>query len=185
MTESPPETPPQAPVAARRFRRAALAAGLAAGMLLLAGVALRGNRLPVLTPEALAHARRAWDANGPSSYRLTLTTEGTGLSKGVFVVSVRDGVVASTTRDGVPTTGEAVAYTVPGLFTILAEEVELAKDPQRSYHAPEGYAAYLSAAFHPSYGYPLRFRRVVGGANTSSELIVTGFEPGAEDRRPK
>ncbi|MBI5365701.1 MAG: hypothetical protein HZA54_01585 [Planctomycetes bacterium] len=175
---APPPLPPP-PAARPRFPRRALAAlAVGAGLLLLYGVFLMGRgRLPALDGAALAAARARWAAAACADYRLRLTTEASTLARGAFVIEVRAGAVVAATRDGVPTTGDTTAYTVPGLFTLMRDELALAENPQRSYGAPEGFRAYLFADFDPKYGVPVGFRRIVGGNNKTAEFRVLSFEP--------
>jgi hypothetical protein len=152
----------------------AVAAAIASGILTLYWMS---DRLPALDAPRLAAARARWSAAGVSSYRLGLEMEGTELTKGRYAIEVRAGQVTSATRDGQPITGEAKLYAVDGLFTLLADELELARDPARSGQAPAGYRIYLLARFDRERGLPLQFRRVVGGNNRWVEWRVTGFEP--------
>jgi hypothetical protein len=151
-------------------REQALIAGLAAVCL----VGCSGDRLPPLTADVIQANRRLWLSNSIASYDLNLVVEGTGLEEPEEIhVEVRMGKVVRALRGNLPMTGDVDAYTVPGLFTTLA--TELANQPE-SMGAPPGYKVYYNASFHRERGYPLHYRRIVGGANRKVEIRVTGFE---------
>jgi hypothetical protein len=151
----------------------AAAAGLGLGVAVM--VAVRSaDRLPPLTPERLAASRRLWESRGIASYDLDLVVSGTGLDPGTIRLEVRGGTVARAERDSIPMTGEVASYAVPGLFQSLERECELAGHPETA-GAPPGYRVYLQGRFDPELGYPLRFRRVIGGANRVVEMRVARF----------
>jgi hypothetical protein len=149
---------------------------LAAVLLLASGAGCGRPRLPDLTPEALAAARAQWQRAGITAYDLDLVVEGTVLERAGIHVEVRADTVARAERDGVAMTGDRSAYTVPGLFTTLARELELKATPSLA-GAPEGYQVYVQATFDPVHGYPRHYRRIVGGSNTRVEVDVHRFTP--------
>jgi hypothetical protein len=144
---------------------------------ILAGIVARRESLPELTPEGLQRARSAWSARGPRSYDLEVLVHADRLEDGRFEVRVRDGSLLSTQRNGLATTGVEEGYTIPALFDMLEREIELAATPQAGLGAPGGYRAYLRVRFHPQLGYPIKYRRVVGGASNGVEITVTRFAP--------
>ena len=156
--------------------RLALTAVAGLGLGVAVAVAVRSaDRLPPLTAERLAASRRLWESKGIASYDLDLVVSGTGLDPGTIRLEVRGGAVARAERDSIPMTGEVASYTVPGLFQSLERECELAAHPETT-GAPPGYRVYLQARFDPELGVPLRFRRVIGGANRVVELRVARLE---------
>jgi hypothetical protein len=159
----------------RWTRKLALASAIGLGLGIGGTLVIRGrDRLPELTPERLAESRGRFAASGIASYDLDLVTRATGLDAGAIHVEVRGGRVARAERDSIPMTGDVESYTVPGLFRSFEQELALARSPERL-GAPPGYRVYLQARFDPELGHPLRFRRIVGGANRVAELEVTGF----------
>ena len=134
------------------------------------------DRLPPLTSEAIEANRSLWRSQAIASYDINVVVEGTGLEEPELIhLEVRDGKVMRALRGDLPMTGEVESYTIPGLFTTLARERELAERPE-SMGAPPGYRVYLHASFHPRFGYPMHYRRIVAGANRKVEMRVTGFE---------
>jgi hypothetical protein len=114
-----------------------------------------------------------------------MIVEGTGLEDPETIhLEVRDGRAARALRGTVPMTGDVESYSVPGWFTTLVREFEMAKHPatmrapgEATLGAPPGYSVYVWARFHPELGYPLHYRRIVGGSNRRVEMRVTRFEP--------
>jgi len=134
------------------------------------------DRLPPLTSEAIEANGRLWRSQAVASYDINVLVEGTGLEEPELIhLEVRDGKVMRALRGDLPMTGDVESYTIPGLFTTLARERELAERPE-SMGAPPGYRVYLHASFHPRFGYPMHYRRIVAGANRKVEMRVTGFE---------
>jgi len=139
---------------------------------------LTGDRLPPLSVEALEAARQRWQSHGMNAYHLEIEMEGSELERGRYGVAV-DGARIRVDRNGAPIGGDGRAYTVPGLFDLLEQELTLAENPGRGYGAPPGYAAYLFADFDDERGLPTAFRRVVGGGSGRwAEWTIVSFEPG-------
>lgn len=154
----------------------AAAAVAAAAALVLAVLACSGSRLPPLTVPVLETNHRLWLGQGIASYEIDVVVTGTGLEEPETIhLEVREDSVTHAERGGRPMTGDITSYTVPGLFSTLARECELAAEPE-AMGAPRGYQVYLQARFHPELGYPLHFRRIVGGSNRKVEMRITRFE---------
>jgi len=149
-----------------------LAAALLGAVLVLV---LTGDRLPELTGERLAEARARWAAQAPASYRLALEMTGSELERGLCEVKVEKGEVVAASRDGRVIERDTELYAVPGLFTLLQRELEMANDPRQA-QAPAGYRVYVFARFDRRMGTPLRFRRVIGGSSRWAEWRVTALE---------
>jgi hypothetical protein len=172
------------PLPGARPRRRPLLLGLLVGTFGAAAVLFIGwfivtalSRPPELTRAAYEAASKRWDENGPASYDLDV--ELGGKRPGVVHVEVRDGEATRMTRDGVEPKQRRTWYywTVPGQFDTIEQELEMAQDPARNYAVPGASQALLWAEFDPKYGYPLRFDRVVLGADVEVHWKVTRFEP--------
>lgn len=166
----------------RRMRRSSVIVGIALGAVLtlvsalIISVALYRDPLPLLTADSLAAAEARWREAGPKSYQLSV--EILGRQPGIVELTVRDGEVTRMTRDGrAPDQRRTwAAWTVPSQFDMLHLELEHEGDSKRFYGAPAGQAI-VKAEFHPRYGYPIRVRRQVIGANLEMEWRVTRFAP--------
>jgi hypothetical protein len=124
----------------------------------------------------LGNAEALWDANQEELYRLVIEMSGERVEPGTFVVMVRSGEVTSITRNGRAVLPERTGdYSIDGLFGILHQELELAREP-RLLGAPAGYQAYLFARFDPRNGRLVHYRRTVGGASNDIEIEVVEFE---------
>ena len=132
--------------------------------------------LSTLTLPALDEAQAKWNAGKPASYRLVVSMEGDRVERGEFDVEVQNGIVTSLKRNGeVVTPTEAQDYSMEGLFKIIREEMDLAKNPAL-FGAPAGYSAYLMARFSTTGGLQ-HYRRAVGGISNSIDIQVLSFEP--------
>jgi hypothetical protein len=131
--------------------------------------------LSTLTPAILDQAEARWNTSKPASYSLTVTMQGDRVERGEFNVEVENGVVTSLKRNGIavkPASGQD--YSMDGLFRIIRDELELAKNPSLL-GAPEGYTAYLLASFD-GMGRLRHYRRSVGGISNSIDIEVVKFE---------
>jgi hypothetical protein len=160
-----------------------LAASSLIGLVVLIATA-RISRTP-LTQAAYEEAAARWDKHGPASYDLDV--ELGGRRPGKVHVEVRDGEVTHMTRDGVePRQRRTWFYwSVPGQLDTIELELEMAKDPVKSYGASGAREVALWAEFDPKYGYPRRFDRVVMGASDLEvHWKVTSFLPIGEKKAP-
>jgi len=122
-------------------------------------------------------AEKQWNASKPASYRLVVTMEGDRLEKSEYDVQVENGMVTRLTRNGKAVNSfQGQDYSMDGLFRIIREEMDLSSTPMRL-GAPEAYMAYLMAHFDSSTGRLLKYRRSVGGASNSIDIVVQRFEP--------
>jgi hypothetical protein len=136
--------------------------------------------LSTLTPQMIDQAEKQWNANKPSSYRLVVTMSGDRLEKSEYDVRVENGLVTSLTRNGKEVNSfQGQDYSMDGLFKIIREEMELSSTPMKL-GAGEGYMAYLMAAFDSTTGRIVKYRRSVGGANNTIDIVVQKFEPQAK-----
>jgi hypothetical protein len=133
--------------------------------------------LSTLTADSLRAAQERWNSSGPSYYSMTIEMKGDRLELSKYDVTVRDKSVVKLERNGqvVLPAGGSQDYSVDGLFHILDEEIDLAKNPV-TLGAPPGYASYPLASFDPATGRLLRFQRSVGGTKNSIEIDVTEFK---------
>lgn len=146
----------------------ALLLGATAGLLLLG----RG-RASELTAERLAEARRIWEIEAPSSYRLEI--EMGGALDDLRTVVVRDGRVVGMTAGGIDVSPSAWEYwSVDALFDVLRTELDNAAGPRA---AAGGRQVALLARFDPSWGYPSYFYRHIMGTNNDVEWKIVGFTP--------
>ena len=165
METDPHRSPP--PLRRGRIRSRSLMLGLVVGLGIWsvvcggAAVLLWRNRVPLLTPEALARAREMWRTNGPADYELEVHIR--GRQPGVVRLTVRAGQVTRMTRDGVVPRQRRTwsAWTVESQFELIELELEAAADPERGFGAPPGARVVQRAAFDPHYGYPRRYQRHV------------------------
>ena len=93
-----------------------------------------------------------------------------------FEVLVQSGQVVSFRRNGqvlLPANGQA--YSMEGLFHTLQQELGLAEKPELL-GAPPGYSAYTMARFDEPSGRLIEYRRSIGGAANSIDILVSQFD---------
>ena len=111
-----------------------------------------------------------------ASYRLVVAMEGDRVERGEFDVRVEGGVVTELKRNGAGCELQGGQdYSMDGLFKMIREEMDLAKNPSL-FGAPAGYSAYLMARFDNRTGGLLHYRRSVGGISNSIDIQVLSFE---------
>jgi len=122
-------------------------------------------------------AEKQWDVSKPESYRLVVVMSGDRLERSEYDVRVESGIVTRLLRNGktVNPAGEQ-DYSMDGLFGIVRQELELSETPTKL-GAEEGYKAYLMAEFDGATGRLLKYRRSVGGASNTIDIVVQTFEP--------
>ena len=124
----------------------------------------------------LDEAEQKWNAGEPASYRLVVVMEGDRVERGEFEVRVEGGVVTELRRNGLAVNVKGGQdYSMDGLFKMVREEMDLAKNPAL-FGAPAGYSAYLMARFDNRTGGLLQYRRSVGGISNSIDIQVLSFE---------
>jgi hypothetical protein len=134
------------------------------------------SSLSSLTPESLQSARQRWEASGITYYRMVVESKSDRLALTKYEVTVRDLEVIKFLENGQLMTAESGhAYSVEGLFHVLAQELDLAKKPELL-GAPPGFSIYPMASFDSKTGRLLRYQRSVGGAKSSIEIDVKDFE---------
>jgi hypothetical protein len=112
---------------------------------------------------------------------MVVSMEGDRVEKEEFQVVVVRGSVATLKRNGqLVERGNPEDYSMDGLFMLIRNEMDLAKDPVNKFGAPSGYSAYLMARFDNASGRLLQYRRAVGGTNNSIDIEVLRFETRSE-----
>ena len=133
------------------------------------------SRLPEVDPTTFSAARQRWQSTGPDSYEIEIVVS--GVQSAVYRAVVQDGEVQSLHRNGRPLTQRRTmgTWTVPGMFDTMQSDLDTVA------RAGDAAALDLRAAFHPQYGYPMRYQRVERrrwGANPDVSWEVTEFEAG-------
>jgi hypothetical protein len=177
---------PEYPADRARARKHPFARGLVWGLLAALTVTIaisifRGREsVPRLTKAAYDAALARWEQNGPADYDLDL--ELGGKRPGPIHVEVRGGEVTRMTRDGVvPNQKRTWDYwSVAGQLETIGEELEMARQPAKSFGAPGAAEVVMWADFDPHYGYPCRYDRVVLGADLEVHWKITRFAPLSE-----
>jgi hypothetical protein len=132
--------------------------------------------LSTLTPAMLDEAEAKWKTARPASYRMVVAMEGDRVEHGEYDVLVQAGAVTE-----IKFNGEAVNlkpgqdYSMEGLFKIIRDEIDLAKNPVLLGAQP-GYSVYLMARFDSRTGGLVHYRRSVGGISRSIDIQVLKFE---------
>jgi hypothetical protein len=150
-----------------------------AGLVVLAvvgGVALLGDRLPLLTEQSLAAAQERWDQSGVKSYMMDI--EISGQRAGDVHVEVRNGVVTKLARDGRAPRERRTwdVWSVPGQFDMLERGLKIAADPAGELQAPRAAQVVVRASFHPQLGYPIAFSQVMLGGGPEFGWRIVRFE---------
>jgi hypothetical protein len=149
---------------------------LAVACVLLALRYFFAERLPDLTEGALEAAMAKWDQNGPASYDMDIELR--GARPGNVHVEVRAGQVTAHTRDGrIPNESTWYTWSVPGMFDMLARDIQIAENPQQEIGAPPGAKWWLRCEFDPQFGYPARYHQVVTGGGPEVLWQVVKFQP--------
>jgi hypothetical protein len=163
-----------------RAIRALIAGGLlgaivTAGFMLVIGMLLMRETVPLLTKDAYDGAVARWHAKGPANYNCDI--ELFGNRPGQVHVEVRGKQVVRMTRDGVePSQRRTWEYwTVDGQLDTIEQELEMLNEPQ-PFGAPSGTHVFLYAQFDPELGYPIVYRRTVLGASLDMAWKVSKFE---------
>jgi hypothetical protein len=133
-----------------------------------------------VTGPSLAEARRRWEQAGIRDYQLEWTSS--GLGRGHYVVTVRDGQVVSI--ESILTDGKRMAvhppeprfYGVEGLFMIIGDELAQLQ-MSAPFGQPKGTKAVLRFTPEPKLGYPQSYRRDVLGTPLALAIDVIRFEP--------
>jgi len=152
-----------------------IAGGLFASVLVFLVLAYDG-RGETLTDEALERARAKWAAAAILNYDLRLTTKTTGSEKQTYTTIVRDGRARELRLNGKPSTSHQVNdYTVEGLFSTLARELELSSNSANGFGASSG-TNLLRVTFDEQAGFVRRYLRSIGGTGRTTEIRVVRFE---------
>jgi hypothetical protein len=128
---------------------------------LLISAWLLRDSLPRLSQQDFDEAQRLWRENGPGDYDIEI--EVSGRQPAVYRVEVRSGEAAAAFRNGQKLTHRRTwaTWTVPGMFGTLASDfrhVALVEAGTADENTPR---LSLYGVFHPSYGYPQQYRRIM------------------------
>jgi hypothetical protein len=164
----------------RRSRSRPLVLGMLFGLLVVAAAvggylfATRPHNRRLTEADYEAAVAR-WDRYGPKDYELDI--ELTGNRPGLIHVEVRDGEVVRMTRDGVEPKQKRTWFywSVPGQFDTISQELEMSRDPAAAFRNPAITQMVMWAEFDPKLGYPLKYDRVVLGADYEVHWRVTRF----------
>ena len=124
------------------------------------------GRTDPVTRERLDEARKLWLKAKVKNYDLDLETR--GAQSGRYHVEVRDGQLATITRNGTtadPAAGEY--WTVDGLFRVIEEELDAAEQPDGAAFGARS-QVWLRARYDSRLGFPIRFVREVKPASGPS-----------------
>ena len=162
-------------VSARTIAFVFVSLALAVACTLLALQYFVAERLPELTEPTLETAMNRWKQSGPASYDMDV--EILGARPGLVHVEVRNGAVTAETRDNrEPERHTWYIWAVPGLFEMLARDLEIAANPEQQINAAPGTRWRLRCEFDPKYGYPAQYHQLV---TSGPEVLwrVTNFQP--------
>jgi hypothetical protein len=149
---------------------------LAIVLMLMLAYFVFAQRIPELTPQRLEEAQALWAKSGPATY--TMDIQLGGARPGPVHVEVVDGEVVAMTRDGKTPDQERVwaAWSVPGMFDTIEQELDLAEDPVGRLTADQNAKVFLRCKFDSQLGYPSVFHRAVRGGGPEVYWEVTKFE---------
>jgi hypothetical protein len=161
-----------------RLRRVALGIifGVSVGLVVAFAIilAVRGEKLPEITPESLAAARALWKENAPPSYDLDVKLS--GINTGRMHVEVRRGEVTAMKYNDRPAadlhTGEY--WTVSGLFDVIERDLESCAEAAKKGSRDATTPIFSRGLFDPRFGYPVTYRRITP-SGTDAEWQITRF----------
>jgi len=163
---------------------------LGGSVILIAGLFVGcGSRPVIVTVQSIDATRARWDARPVRSYHIIVDVERPGDRRRNAITVFEETIIRSSvaywdekTRDWGPprelTAGQATPFTVPGLFTLIRQELI------------EGHRSDCRVAFVGDPPIPervllgpvMRSERPVGGSEAT--IFVTDFEPGLPAPRP-
>lgn len=171
-----------------KFHRGSLAIVIAVGGLVTSAGAflLLSDRLggTALNADGLEAARAKWERAGIADYDLHLTVNTTGSDEQAFVSTVRHGRVSDLLLNGKPSTSrQKDDYSVEGLFSTLARELELSSGEKNGFNSQSG-GNLLRVTFDEKNGFVRRYLRSIGGTGRTTEIRIIRFEPHADSTQP-
>jgi hypothetical protein len=152
------------------FLAAALGAMFGLVCALLFWVFTFRDPLPPLTAEEFEDAQLRWRENGPQDYDIEV--EVVGRQPAVYRVEVRGGEPAAAFRDGRPLTQRRTwsTWSAPGMFETLASDFGSIARFQAGTADEYTPRVSLYGVFHPEYGYPERYRRIMLGQGREESM---------------
>lgn len=149
------------PLDRARWLIVAALAGLlvtASGLVVVVAINNRG-RLPVLSPEDFEKAQSRWAAKPLSNYDAEVRV--VARSHEVYKVQVRDGVVLTAERDGVPIrqARSQETWSIPGMFDTISSDIDnlrIVESGKADANTPQ---LALRGLFDAEHGHPIRYLR--------------------------
>lgn len=140
-----------------------------------------GDSSPELTSERLAEAQARWQKAQWKNYRVEVDVQ--SRQREQYAVEVRNGEPRQAWRNGRALTQTRVfdTWSVPGMFTTLADDLDVAH--RGGDKANAGAQLHLRCTFDVATGAPLRYRRIEWGNNFEILWQITKLEP-TDGERP-
>lgn len=161
------------PLYVRQVKNANIGVRFSLGFVVVCLVNTACHRGDPLSVEILRHAQERWHYHANTTYQLTIQISGDRIEEGTFVSHVENSQIQTLTRNGTLVKNPDVFYSVPGLFTFLQDELELAKNPQRYFGGEAGAQVHQRVRFDNERGYPLSYFRAVFGTEHTIKVDVT------------
>jgi hypothetical protein len=128
------------------------------------------DRLPQLSQQDFEDAQSRWRKNGPRDYDVEV--EVSGRQPAIYRVEVRGGEPAAAFRNGQPLTQKRTWFTwsVPGMFGTLESDFNHVARVTTGDVDENTPRLRLFGIFHPKYGYPERYRRIMLGQGREESM---------------
>jgi hypothetical protein len=140
--------------------------------------------LPPQTARDFAEAQQRWREHGPRDYDIEV--EVSGPQPAVYRVEVRGGEPVAAFRNGRPLTQKRTwsTWSVPGMFDTQAGDFRHVARIEAGTADETTPRLSLYGVFHPQYGYPQRYRRIMLGQGQEESMahrVSQGRARGAGD----
>lgn len=135
--------------------------------------------LPALSEEEFRAAQARWRDQGPANYDVQVQVS--GAQPAVYRVAVRRSEPVAAYRNGRPLPQRRTweTWSVPGMFGTLASDFRHVATMEAGRADASTPRLSLSGLFHPRYGYPQRYRRLMlgqGQAGSMAQRIGNGAD---------
>lgn len=136
---------------------------------------LSADPTPTLTPERFDQVWEQWKRSPVENYDVQIRVSGT--QGAVYEVQVRDGSAVSARRNGEPLLQRRTfeTWSVGGMLSTISRDVENLRAWNEHRAKPGTPEVALRAEFDPTYGYPLRYRRIQFGSTVEVAWEVEKF----------
>jgi hypothetical protein len=126
--------------------------------------------LPPVTVRDFEAAQQRWRENGPESYDMEV--EVLGPQPAVYRVEVRGGEPSAAFRNGRPLTQRRTwaTWSVPGMFDTQASDFRHVARIEAGTADETTPRLSLYGIYHPQYGYPERYRRIMLGQGQEESM---------------